>query len=84
MTAEQDTTSPAPAASSAYARAPETTMETYARHTRNATCFLAAVTAVFIVVGIIMAGLAVHAIDVLAQPASSTNCMSQGGTNPNC
>ena len=67
---------------------PEETSLRYARHTRNATAFIAWVIGIYLLIGIIT-GIAVlvHIHDVAAANAAYnnvTNCSSLGGTNPNC
>jgi hypothetical protein len=67
------------------AKTPESNLEKYSRHTRNATCFLAWMAGILVAISII-AGIAtaVHISDVNNQYNSVTNCQSLGGTNPNC
>jgi len=69
-------------------------METYARQTRNATVTIAVCTVFFtaisIIAGILVAIAAAHINSAYNQgyftggTSSTSNCMSQGGTDPSC
>jgi hypothetical protein len=82
-------TQPAPAA---HARASEDQTTKYLRETRNAVTFIAWIVGLFalasLIIGIIMGVQLAHlntAINNANNGASvSSNCESQGGTNPSC
>jgi hypothetical protein len=61
----------------------------YARQTRNAAVFiavLAGIAAVVIFIGVIIVGAQLRALShtVSGTSTSGSNCLSQGGLNPNC
>lgn len=61
----------------------------YARQTRNAAVFiavLAGISAVAILIGVIIVGVQLRSLSntVNGTSTSGSNCLSQGGTNPNC
>jgi hypothetical protein len=61
----------------------------YARQTRNAAVFiavLAGIAAATTLIGVIIMGVELHSLSniVIGPSTSGSNCLSQGGTNPNC
>ena len=79
------------AAAPAVRRSNEPTEMRYARQTRNATVFIAVCVAVFTVlalVGVIIAGVQISKVNSqlsqLNGGVTSSNCVSQGGTDPSC
>lgn len=59
----------------------------YARQTRNATVFLAWLAGIFTVlslIGGIYAEVQLHTLTSPPASASSSSCMSQGGSDPTC
>lgn len=82
----------APARPSGPPRPPEPPEATYARQTRNATVFVAVCVGIFTVltlIGVIILGAQAASIkNQLVQinngGSSTSNCESQGGTNPDC
>jgi hypothetical protein len=96
--AEGQPPSPPAGAGPAYApagppRPPETAEVTYARQTRNATVFVAVCVGVFTVlalIGLIIVGAQAASIKNQLEQinnnggTATSNCESQGGTNPSC
>ena len=79
---------PRPSASTRPGSRPAATAEDYARQTRNATVFIAWVVGIFAVVsliaGIVIGVSLIHAVNNSNGGGGVSNCISQGGTNPNC
>ncbi len=84
-----------PAGADAYLAAgldpPETPEQKYMRHMRNAIVFIAVVVGVSFVLGFVVAivtGVQMGSIDSrlgnLTGNATSSNCVSQGGSDPSC
>jgi hypothetical protein len=66
---------------------PQEKMETYARQTRTATVVLAVLASLVFavtVVGGIVIGIRIGQVNNLSTSTVSSNCMSQGGTDPSC
>lgn len=67
---------------------PETPEQKYMRHMRNAIVFIAVIMGVSFVLGFVVAivmGVQIGSIDSrLSNNAVSSNCASQGGSDPSC
>jgi hypothetical protein len=81
----------APAPNAPQPRAGETIEQKYMRQTRNATVFIAVIVAIFTTIALI--GAIITAVNVAKLNSqlnnfngsgSTSNCVSQGGTNPDC
>jgi hypothetical protein len=79
-----------PASGAVPARAGETIDQKYLRHTRNATVFIAVIVGIFTALVIIATIWAATTVSRLNSDlngvnfGSTSNCQSQGGTNPGC
>jgi zinc-ribbon domain len=79
-----------PASGAVPARAGETIEQKYMRHTRNATVFIAVIVGIFttlVIIGTIWAATTVARLDSDLNGVNlgnNSNCLSQGGTNPDC
>jgi hypothetical protein len=68
-------------------RLDETRAEMYARQTRNAVfaiAWIVGIVAALTLIGAIIEANAVNKLDNQLNGGGSSNCLSQGGTNPNC
>jgi hypothetical protein len=65
----------------------ETKAEMYARQTRNAVfaiAWIVGIVAALTLIGAIIEANAINKLDNQVNGGGSSNCLSQGGTNPNC